>query len=67
MITAPEVARAMYGAWRLARLDRSGIEQFGDDAEAFWRSFYAMLIAAPFYVVLISLRLSGSPSTAISW
>ena len=63
MITAPEVARAMYGVWRLALFDRTGIEQFGDDAEAFWRSFYAMLIAAPFYIILISLRLSGLETT----
>jgi hypothetical protein len=64
MITAPEVARALYGAWRLARLDRNGIDQFGDTAEAFWRSFYAMLIAAPFYVILVALRLSGFETTS---
>ena len=63
MITAPEVAQALYGAWRLARFDPSGLDQFGDTAEAFWRSFYAMLIAAPFYVILAALRLSELETT----
>ncbi len=63
MITAPEVAQALYGAWRLARLDASGLDQFGDTAEAFWRSFYAMLVAAPFYVILVAFRLSGLETT----
>ena len=64
MITAPEVARALYGAWRLARLDRNGLDHFGETAEAFWRSFYAMLIVAPGYVVLVALRLSGLEPTS---
>ena len=64
MITAPEVAHALYGAWRLARLDPSGLDQFGDTAEAFWRSFYAMLIAAPGYVILVAFRLSGLEPTS---
>ncbi len=64
MITAPEVARGLYGAWRLARLDPNGIDLFGDTAEAFWRSFYAMLVAAPGYVILVALRLSGLEPTS---
>ena len=63
MITAPEVAKALYGAWRLARFDPGGLDQFGDTAEACWRSFYAMLIAAPFYVILVALRLSELETT----
>ena len=64
MITAPEIAQSLYGAWRLARLDASGLDLFGDDAEAFWRSFYAMLIAAPGFVILVALRLSGLELTS---
>ena len=56
MITAPEVARALYGALRLARLDPGGIDQFGDTVEAFWRSFYAMLIVAPGHLILAVIR-----------
>ena len=63
MITAPEVARALYGAWRLARLDRNGLDQFDNTDEAFWRSFYGMLVAAPFYVILVAFRLSELETT----
>jgi biotin transporter BioY len=58
MITAPEVARALYGALRLARLDPGGIDQFDNTVEAFWRSFYAMLIVAPGHVILAAIRYS---------
>ncbi len=64
MITGPEVAKALYGAWRLARLDPSGLDQFDNTVEAFWRSFYAMLIAAPGQVILVALRHSAqAPKT----
>ena len=63
MITAPEMAQALYGAWRMARFDASGLDQFGNTAEEFWRSFYAMLIAAPLYVILVALRLSNLETT----
>ena len=63
IITASEVAQALYGAWRLARLDARGLDQFNNTAEGFWRSFYAMLVAAPFYVILVTLRLSNLETT----
>ena len=56
MIKAAEVAYAAYGAWRLARFDASGIEVFGNTVEAFWRSFYAAVIVAPAYAVLLMLH-----------
>ena len=65
MITAPEVARSLYGAWRLVRFDRHGLDQFGDTEEAFWRSFYAMLIAAPGHVVLSALGLATLRETGL--
>lgn len=58
MITAAEVARATYGAWRLARLDSGGLRFFGDTPEAFWRSFYAALVVVPGFAILVLLRLS---------
>ncbi len=63
MITAPEVAKALYGAWRLARFDPSGLDHFDNTVEAFWRSFYAMLIAAPGHVVLVALGHSAQVAT----
>ena len=53
----------VHGAWRLARLDASGLNQFSNTAEGFWRSFYGMLVAAPFYVILVTLRLSNLETT----
>jgi hypothetical protein len=47
MISLREVVASLYGAWRLARLDRSGVGYFDATPEGFWRSFFAALIAAP--------------------
>ena len=57
MISMPELANALHGAWRLARFDPGGIERFDSTAEAFWRSFWAMAIVAPGHVFLIMPRL----------
>lgn len=61
MITAQEAATGIYGAWRLAKGDRRGLEFFDDTEEAFWRSFYAAAIVAPIYILLIAFRLSEAP------
>ncbi len=57
MITFAEVARAIYGALRLARFDPTGLDQFDNTTEAFWRSFYAMAIVAPGHAVIVASRL----------
>jgi len=49
---ALEITRALYGAWRLARLDRNGMTWFEASVEGFWRSFFAFAIVAPGYAVL---------------
>ena len=51
-----ETARALYGASRLARLDPTGLEYFRNTRGAFWRSFNAALIIAPFYSALLLMR-----------
>jgi hypothetical protein len=63
---APAVAAALYGAWRLLRFDTDGLQAFRADAEAFWQSFVAALIALPGYAILVSLHLSGQ-DTAANW
>jgi hypothetical protein len=60
MITAREAAYAIYGAWRLARFDAGGVQFFDNTVEAFWRSFYAALIALPGYGLLVLLRVAGT-------
>jgi hypothetical protein len=61
-----EIARAIYGAWRLAHLDKGGMNFFDRSIEGFWKSFFAAVIVVPGYVLLIvidlsQLELSASP------
>jgi hypothetical protein len=65
MAAAPgESARALYGAYRLASLDLSGMDYFRNTRGAFWRSFNAALIIAPFYAGLLFMRYTmGEVST----
>jgi hypothetical protein len=58
MITAREVVYGLFGAWRLARFDPVGLQYFDRSREGFWRSFWAAVIAAPGYAILIYLRLA---------
>ncbi len=64
MITARETTFALYGAYRLARVDPKGLFYFDATIEGFWRSFYAALLVAPAYVILLALDLGDRPATA---
>lgn len=59
--TAPELARATYGAWRLALFDPRGLECFDGTTAAYWRSFQAAVVLIPAYAVLVSFRLARMP------
>ncbi len=50
-----DLQKAIYGAYRLARLDRDGMTQFDISAEGFWRSFLAPVLGAPIYYLLLEL------------
>lgn len=52
MITAAEIARALQGCWRLARLDPTGMDFFDKTIEGFWRSFWVAALVAPAYLLL---------------
>jgi hypothetical protein len=56
MITLREIIRSLYGAYRLARIDPSGLDFFETTVAGFWRSFFAAVIIAPFYLVLLMIR-----------
>jgi hypothetical protein len=56
-----EVVRSIYGAWRLARLDQSGMAQFNLSVEGFWRSFFAAVLVAPGYALLVVQELTSRP------
>lgn len=56
--SAREVSSALFGAWRLAHLDKSGLTWFGSSVEDFWKSFFAAVIVAPGHILVLLLRLT---------
>jgi hypothetical protein len=54
-----EVLRGLYGAYRLAWFDPSGMANFNLTVEGFWRSFFAAVLVAPAYAILIGMQLSA--------
>lgn len=54
MITPNEVSRNVYGVWQVI-LDRPDAERYFDTGYAgFWRSFQAIVLVAPLYVVVFA-------------
>ena len=51
-----EVLSGLYGAYRLAWFDVSGMTLFNLTVEGFWRSFFAAVLVVPAYAVLVGLR-----------
>lgn len=56
MISSKETFAGLYGAYRLARLDTGGMTFFDQTLAGFWRSFYAAIIVAPLFVVLLAVQ-----------
>ena len=56
MLSAREAATSLYGAYRLARFDARGMTYFETSLAGFWRSFYAAVIVAPVFAVLMVMR-----------
>jgi hypothetical protein len=52
MPTRVEVLTALLGAIKLARFDPNGTALFGHTARAAWQSFFAAVLAAPFFLFL---------------
>jgi hypothetical protein len=61
MPSREEVLRSLNGAWRLAWLDRSGMSYFNLTVEGFWRSFFAAVLVAPGYALLVVQKLLTRP------
>lgn len=64
MITARDLAYGLFGAWRLAHFDRSGMQYFEDTAEAYWKSFFAAIIVLPAFIVMELLTIAARPEAA---
>jgi hypothetical protein len=58
-----EVLRSIYGAYLLARMDVSGMGLMNLTVEGFWRSFFAAVLVAPGYVLLVAHRLMTRPES----
>lgn len=63
--TAEEIRQSLTGAWLLFRRDPAGMGNFSLTIEGFWRSFFAALLAAPAYIVLVMGR--SDVGGATSW
>lgn len=59
-----EIVYSVFGAWRLARLDRSAMVHFDRTVVGFWKSFFAAAIIAPAYLILVATDLAGRDSQA---
>jgi hypothetical protein len=53
-----EVRSAIVGSLRLARGDRGGLAYFDRSLDGFWRSFLSAFLSYPFYLVLLTMRVS---------
>tara|TARA_R110000787_G_scaffold226512_3_gene334266 strand:- start:27572 stop:28138 length:567 start_codon:yes stop_codon:yes gene_type:complete len=61
MPTRVEVLTALLGALKLARFDPNGTALFGHTARAAWQSFFAALLAAPFFLFLVIFNFYQEP------
>jgi len=59
-----EIAYALYGAWRLARLDPGGMGYFDRSIAGFWKSFFAALLVAPGHILLLVIEFDQAELTA---
>jgi hypothetical protein len=63
-----EVLRSIFGAYRLACLDRAGMGFFNLSVDGFWRSFFAAVIVSPGYALLVTQELLARPEEiSASW
>jgi len=62
---AHEIAAALRGALRLARLDAGGLALFDRTLTGFWRSFFAAVIAAPAHLFLLVITPEVPPDVPI--
>jgi len=49
-----EIKRALEGAWLIARRDPDAMSRFDLTVDGFWASFFAAVVAAPGYFILVA-------------
>jgi len=62
-----EIWSSIYGAFRLAFFDASGLNHLNISVEGFWRSFFAALLVAPGYVILAGQGLIVGDESLSIW
>ncbi len=55
MIETRDVARGVFGAWRLAHFDPQGMTYIDQTLEGFWKSFFAAVIVLPGFLAFKAL------------
>ena len=49
----PEIANALNGTWMLVKRDRGGVSWLDGSVDGFWKSFFAAVLLAPFYGLML--------------
>jgi hypothetical protein len=62
-----EIRRSLLGVYRLARLDSSGLGELDVTVDGFWRSFFAIVLVAPAYALLVMLHFQAEPGGDLGW
>lgn len=57
-LTARDVATSVFGAYRLARFDPTGLDYIDRTVDGALKSFYAAAIVLPAYALLLAIRLA---------
>lgn len=58
MLNLRDLSAGVYGAWRMAWADASGLAHFDDSERGFWLSFWAAVIAAPAYALVVAINIA---------
>jgi hypothetical protein len=56
-----EIRSALFGAYQLAWFNPAGMGYFNLTFDGFWRSFFAAVLAAPAYAILVGLQVAAKP------
>ncbi len=64
MLSLPEIAAGLTGAWRLAHFDAGGMAYFDRTVEGFRRSFRVAVLVAPAFALLVYFHLLDTPAAA---
>lgn len=66
MSFSQEIFQSIYGAWRIARFDPNAMRYFNLTLQGFWRSFFAAVLLAPFFLITNMVNESGAGAEHIT-